>query len=135
MNKYFAKIIASDQEGLQLISACSSGAKVKVSDIKYLASSKVFFFSIERTKIETNQENKKINNDLVIIYPSGDEWILRGLSKDLTKELLNQNLNVNYMAFKKLKDNLNYRNFLIIGLPLAKKILRDFPFIINKSSI
>ena len=62
MNKYFAKIIASDQEGLQLISACSSGAKVKVSDIKYLASSKVFFFSIERTKIETNQENKKINS-------------------------------------------------------------------------
>ena len=62
MNKYFAKIIASDQEGLQLISACSSGAKVKISDIKYLASSKVFFFSIERTKIETNQENKKINS-------------------------------------------------------------------------
>ena len=62
MNKYLAKIIASDQEGLQMISACSSGAKVKVEDIKYLASNKVFLLSIERTKLETNQEDKKINS-------------------------------------------------------------------------
>ena len=62
MNKYLAKIIASDQEGLQMISACSSGAKVKIADIKYLASNKVFLLSIERTKIETNQEDKKINS-------------------------------------------------------------------------
>jgi len=59
VNKYLAKIIASDQEGLQMISACSSGAKVKVGDIKYLASNKVFLLSIERNKIETNQDNKK----------------------------------------------------------------------------
>ena len=45
-----------------MISACSSGAKVKVADIKYLASNKVFLLSIERTKIETDQENKKINS-------------------------------------------------------------------------
>ena len=62
MSKYLAKIIASDQEGLQMISACSSGAKVKVADIKYLSSNKVFLLSIERTKIETNQEDKKINS-------------------------------------------------------------------------
>ena len=34
--KYLAKIIASDNEGLQMISACSAGAKVKVSNILYL---------------------------------------------------------------------------------------------------
>jgi hypothetical protein len=62
VNKYLAKIIASDQEGLQMISACSSGAKVKISDIKYLASNKVFLLSIERTKIENNQDDKKINS-------------------------------------------------------------------------
>ena len=62
MNKYLAKIIASDQEGLQMISACSSGAKVKIADIKYLASNKVFLLSIERTKIEIDQEDKKINS-------------------------------------------------------------------------
>ncbi len=62
MNKYLAKIIASDQDGLQMISACSSGAKVKIADIKYLASNKVFLLSIERTKVENNQEDKKINS-------------------------------------------------------------------------
>tara|TARA_B100001778_G_scaffold205034_1_gene169365 strand:- start:79 stop:477 length:399 start_codon:yes stop_codon:yes gene_type:complete len=62
MSKYLAKIIASDQEGLQMISACSSGSKVKVEDIKYLESSKIFLISIERTKIESNQADKKINS-------------------------------------------------------------------------
>ena len=62
MNKYLAKIIANDQEGLQMISACSSGAKVKISDIKYLSSNKVFLLSIERSLIETGQERKKINS-------------------------------------------------------------------------
>ena len=60
--KYLAQIIATDNEGLQMISACTAGAKVKVSDIKYLASNKVFLLSVERTKMETNQENKKINS-------------------------------------------------------------------------
>ena len=62
MNKYLAKIIASDQEGLQMISACSSGAKVKIADIKYLSSNKVFLLYIKRIKIETNQNDKKINS-------------------------------------------------------------------------
>jgi len=60
--KYLAKIIASDQEGFQMISACSSGANVKIADIKYLASNKVFLLSIERTKVESDQEDKKINS-------------------------------------------------------------------------
>ena len=62
MSKYLAKIIANDQEGLQMISACISGSKTKVSDIKYLASSKVFLISVERTKVESDQINKKINS-------------------------------------------------------------------------
>ena len=60
--KYLAQIIATDNEGLQMISACSTGAKVKVSDIKYLGSNKVFLLSIERTKIEQDQKDKKINS-------------------------------------------------------------------------
>jgi hypothetical protein len=60
--KYLAQIIATDNEGLQMISACTAGAKVKVADIKYLASNKVFLLSVERTKIETDQEDKKINS-------------------------------------------------------------------------
>ena len=62
--KYLAKIIASDQEGLQMISTCSSAAKVKISEIKYLASNKVFLLSIERTKVENENEDKKVNSIL-----------------------------------------------------------------------
>ena len=62
MNKYLAKIIAMDLEGLQMISACSSGAKVKIADIKYLSANKVFLLSIERTLVETGQDLKKINS-------------------------------------------------------------------------
>ena len=62
MSKYLAKIIAMDKEGLQMISACSSGAKVKVSDIKYLESNKVFLLSIERIKVENENEDKKVNS-------------------------------------------------------------------------
>ena len=60
--RYLAKIIATDNEGLQMISACCAGAKVKISDIKFLKSNKVFLLSIERTKIESDQKNKKINS-------------------------------------------------------------------------
>ena len=60
--KYLAQIIATDNEGLQMISACTAGAKVRVEDIKYLASNKVFLLSLERTKIETDQADKKINS-------------------------------------------------------------------------
>ena len=62
MNKYLAKIIANDQEGLRMISACTAGAKVKVTDIKYLASNKVFLLLMERKNIETGKKNKKINS-------------------------------------------------------------------------
>ena len=54
--RYLAQIIATDNEGLQMISACTAGAKVKVSNIKYLASNKVFLLSIERTRAETKKK-------------------------------------------------------------------------------
>jgi hypothetical protein len=60
--KYLAKIIATDNEGLQMISACCSGAKVKISDIKFLHYNKIFLISIERTKVESGQKDKKINS-------------------------------------------------------------------------
>ena len=47
-----------------MISACSSAAKVKISDIKYLASNKVFLLSIERIRVENENEDKKVNSIL-----------------------------------------------------------------------
>ena len=60
--KYLAQIIANDNEGLQIISACSAGARIRVKDIKYLGSNKVFLLSMERKKIEKGQIDKKINS-------------------------------------------------------------------------
>ena len=45
-----------------MISACCAGAKIKVADIKYLQSNKIFLLSLERTKVETDNEDKKINS-------------------------------------------------------------------------
>ena len=64
MNKYLAKILGNDQESLRMIAALSSGAKVKISDIKYLASNKVFLLSVERMSKENEQYDKKINSIL-----------------------------------------------------------------------
>lgn len=72
--KYLPQIIATDHEGLKIISALVAGGKVKVSDIKYLSSNKVFLLSVERNKIETNEEDKKINSfirfDLISVVKS-----------------------------------------------------------------
>ena len=62
MKKYFAKIIATDNEGLRMISACCSGAKIKISNIKYLKNNKIFLLSLERTNIENEDVGKKINS-------------------------------------------------------------------------
>ena len=104
-NKYLAKIIASDQEGLQMISAYSSGAKVKVSDIKYLESNKVFLLSIERTKIETNQENKKINSICRF------DFVDKVKSKNIDQS--NQELVLELIAIDYLKNNDDYEINLI----------------------
>ena len=87
--KYLAKIIATDNDGLQIISACSSGAKVKVSDIKYLGSNKVFLLSIERNKIEEGPKEKKVNSicrfDFVDKVKSKN---INQFKKDLVLELI-----------------------------------------------
>ena len=60
--KYLAKIIAKDNQSLQMISACCSEAKVNVSDIKYLPKNKIFLLSLERYGRETGKKNIKINS-------------------------------------------------------------------------
>ena len=107
MSKYLAKIIASDQEGLQMISACSAGAKVKIADIKYLASNKVFLISIERTKIETNQEDKKINSICRF------DFIEKVRSKNIDQS--NQEMILELIGIDYLKNNDDYEINLIFN--------------------
>ena len=60
--KYLSKIIANDNEGLQIISACCAGAEVKIGDVKYLKKNKVFLLSLRRSKIELEKKDKKVNS-------------------------------------------------------------------------
>ena len=97
--KYLAKIIATDNEGLQLISACSSGAKVKVSDIKYLGSNKVFLLSLERNKIEENQKNKKVKSICRFDY------VYKVKSKNIDQKNEENIIELVAIDFMKNKDN------------------------------
>ena len=98
--EYRPQIIASDLDGLQVVSACSTGAKVRVSDIKFLLSNKVFLLSIERTKIETNQEDKHINSILRF------DNVLKVKSKNINQN--NKDLVIELMAIDYLKNNNDY---------------------------
>ena len=62
IKRYLAKIIAKDSQGLQLISACCAGAKVKIIEIKYLPKNKIFLLSLERLSNESDNNNFKINS-------------------------------------------------------------------------
>ena len=59
-NKYFAKIIAKDSQGLQLISACCYQAKLRVSELKYLKKNQIFLIFLERFNIENKKNIEKI---------------------------------------------------------------------------
>ena len=98
--EYRPQIIASDLDGLQVVSACSTGAKIRVADIKYLLSNKVFLLLIERTKIETNQEDKRINSVLRF------DNVLKVKSKNIDQN--NKELIIELMAIDYLKNNNDY---------------------------
>ena len=95
--KYLAKIIATDNEGLQMISACCSGAKVKISDIKFLKSNKIFLLSVERTKVESDEEYKKVNSICKF------DFVDRVKSKNIdqkNKNFLLELIGINYLKNK-----------------------------------
>ena len=105
--KYLAQIIATDNEGLQMISACTAGAKVKVADIKYLSSNKVFLLSLERTKIETDQVDKKINSICRF------DFVDKVKSKNIDQK--NEELVLNLIAIDYLKNKDDYEINLIFN--------------------
>ena len=90
-----------------MISACSSGAKVKVSDIKYLVSNKVFLLSIERNKIEQNEQSKKINSIL--------KFELISLVKSKNIDQKNNQLVLELIAIDYLKNKDDYEINLIFN--------------------
>ena len=103
--KYLSKIIANDNEGLQMISACCAEAEIKVSEIKYLQKNKVFLLSLRRNKIETENEGKKVNSICKF------EFVDSVKSKNINQENVDQKLELITMDY--LKNNNNYEISLI----------------------
>ena len=103
--KYSSTIIANDNEGLQMISACCAGAEVKVSDIKYLQKNKVFLLSLRRTKIEIENEGKKVNSICKFDFVDGVK------SKNIKQDDIDQKLELITMDY--LKSNYKYQINLI----------------------
>ena len=103
--KYLSKIIANDREGLQMISACCAGAEIKVADIKYLQKNKVFLLSLRRFKIETKNENKKVNSICKF------EFVDSVKSKNIKQNDLDQKLEL--ITIDYLKNSHNYEISLI----------------------
>ncbi len=97
MTKYLAKIIANDQDGLQMISACVSGSKTKVENIKFLASNKVFLISIERTKIESDEIDKKINS--ICRFDNVDKVKSKNIDQSNTEKIL-ELIGIDYLKNK-----------------------------------
>tara|TARA_Y100000996_G_scaffold347056_1_gene285320 strand:+ start:47 stop:448 length:402 start_codon:yes stop_codon:yes gene_type:complete len=102
--KYLAKIIAEDNEGLQLVSACCAGAKVKLSEIKFLKSNKVFLFSLIRKQNE-KEKNKKINSICKF------DFVDKVQSKNIDQKIKDQILEL--LAIDYLKNKNNYEINLI----------------------
>ena len=105
--KYLARIIANDSEGLQTISACCSGAKVKITDIKYLKSNKIFLFLIERINVENENDKKKVNSICKF------DFIDKVKAKNIDQG--NQNLVLELIAIDYLKNLKNYEINLIFN--------------------
>ena len=103
--KYLSKIIANDNEGLQMISACCAEAEIRVSDIRYLQKNKVFLLSLRRNKIETENEDKKVNSICKF------EFVDSVKSKNINQDNVDQKLELITMDY--LKNNDNYEISLI----------------------
>jgi len=105
--KYLARIIANDSEGLQIISACCTGAKVKIADIKYLKSNKIFLLLIERSNVESENSRKKINSICKF------DFVDKVKSKNIDQS--NQNFVLELIAIDYLKNQKNYEINLIFN--------------------
>ena len=103
--KYQKKIIANDQQGLAMISALLNSSKVKVSDMKYLPSNKIFLLLVKRSKIEEEKNSEEVNSICRI------DFVSKVKSKNIDQK--NQNLILELIAIDYLKNKENFEINLI----------------------
>ena len=106
MNNFLKKVIAQSPEDLQIISAICAESKVKISDIKYLPSTKIFLLSVLRMDKET-ANGKPINS--VIKF----EFIESSKSKNIDQS--NTDLNLELFAIDIFKKKENFEIVLLFS--------------------
>ena len=117
--KYFAKIIAKDNQGLHMISAYCAESEIKIKDIKYLSKNKIFLISLTRFKKESVKKDIKINSICKF------EFIEKVKSKNIDQK--NYSLKLKLIAIDLLKNKKNYEISLIFSdnayITLSTKII------------
>ena len=124
-NKYLAKIIAKDSQGLRFISACCSQAKVKVSDLRYLKSNQIFLIFLQRLNIEKKENKEKINSVCKFEYvESVKSKKIDQKDTDLTLELLAIDLIKNKDRFE-INLIFNNNSFITLFTEIVEVTLED----------
>ena len=106
MNSFLKKVIAQSPDDLQIISAICAESKVKISDIKYLPSTKIFLLSVLRKDKETDN-GKPINS--VIKF----EFIESSKSKNIDQS--NSDLTLELFAIDIFKKKENFEIVLLFS--------------------
>ena len=106
MNSFLKKVIAQSPDDLQIISAVCAESKVKISDIKYLPSMKIFLLSVLRKDKETDS-SKPINS--VIKF----EFIESSKSKNIDQS--NSDLTLELFAIDIFKKKENFEIVLLFS--------------------
>ena len=106
MNNFLKKVIAQSPDDLQIISAICAESKVKISDIKYLPSTKIFLLSVLRIDKETDSR-KSINS--VIKF----EFIESSKSKNINQS--NPDLTLELFAIDIFKKKENFEIVLLFS--------------------
>ena len=87
MKSFLKKVIAQSPDDMQIISAICAESKVKISDIKYLPSTKIFLLSVLRIDKETDS-GKSINSVIKFEFiQSSKSKNINQSDADLTLEL------------------------------------------------
>ena len=106
MKSFLKKVIAQSPEDLQIISAICAESTVKISDIKYLPSTKIFLLSISRIDKEKNKA-KFINS--VIKF----DFIENSKSKNIDQS--EQNSSLELLAIDIFKKEENFEIILLFS--------------------
>ena len=124
-NKYLAKIIAKDSQGLQLISAYCSQAKIRVSELRYLKRNQIFLIFLERFNVENKKNNEKINSVCKFEFvESVKSKKIDQNNKDLTLELLAIDLIKNKDRFE-INLIFNNNSYITLSTEIIEVTLED----------